>query len=182
MLILAVSGSLRAGSSNSVLIRAAQALAPADVTVEIYDGLGALPHFNPDLDVEPAPEAVADWRRRLAVCDALLICSPEYAHGVPGALKNALDWIVSSGELVDKPAGLINASARATIAQASLVDTVTMLSAQVIEAASPVIPLTGRDLDETGLARDPQLGPALAAALAALAAAAEKSTAPSARS
>jgi NAD(P)H-dependent FMN reductase len=169
MRILAISGSLRAASSNSVLIRAAAHLAPAGAEVEVYDGLADLPHFNPDLDVEPAPQAVAAFRARLAASDAILICSPEYAHGVPGSLKNALDWIVSSGELVDKPAGLINASSRATVARASLADTVTMLSAVVIEAASPVIALNGLSLDDAGLAADPAMGGALAAALRALA-------------
>ena len=141
MRILAISGSLRAASSNGVLVRAAARLAPEGVEVEVYDGLAGLPHFNPDLDLEPAPQPVAAFRARLAACDAVLICSPEYAHGVPGSLKNALDWIVSSGEMVNKPAGLINASSRAVVAQASLIDTVTMLSATVIEDASPVIPL-----------------------------------------
>lgn len=172
--ILAISGSLRAGSSNSVLIRAAAHLSPHGVVVEVFDGLDSLPHFNPDLDVDPPPASVAAFRRKLSESDAVLICSPEYAHGVPGVLKNALDWIVSSGELVDKPAGLINASARATIAQASLTETVTMLSAVVVAEASPVIALTGRDLDEDGLAADPVLGPALAAALLALSQAAPR--------
>ena len=169
MRILAISGSLRAASSNSVLIRAATRLAPDGMEVEVFDGLAGLPHFNPDLDVEPAPAPVAAFRARLAACDAVLICSPEYAHGVPGSLKNALDWIVSSGELVDKPAGLINASSRATVAQASLVDTITMLSATVIKQASPAIALNGLSLDEAGLLADPALGGALAAALKALA-------------
>ncbi|QUD88027.1 NADPH-dependent FMN reductase [Phenylobacterium montanum] len=172
--VLAISGSLRAASSNSVLIRAAAQVAPPGVVFDLFEGLADLPHFSPDLDEAGAPAVVQAFRRRLAAADAILICSPEYAHGVPGSLKNALDWIVSSGEMVDKPAGLINASARATIAQASLVDTVGMLSAVVVEAASPVIPMTGRDLDEAGLIADPVLGPALRAAVAALAAAARK--------
>ena len=168
MRILAISGSLRAASSNSVMIRAAACLAPPGVTVEIFEGLDGLPHFNPDLDGEAPPVSVAAFRQRLATCDAILICSPEYAHGVPGALKNALDWIVSSGELVDKPAGLINASDRATVAQASLTDTVTMLSAVVIPEASPVIALNGRGLGDAGLIADPALSGALADALRAL--------------
>src|SRR3982751_6815740 len=102
MKILAISGSLRAQSSNAALLRAAAALAPADVAFDFYDGLGALPPFNPDLDEEgmSASAPVADLRARAAAAGGVMICSPEYAHGMPGVLKNALDWLVSVGELV----------------------------------------------------------------------------------
>ena len=109
MKIIAICGSLRAHSSNLALLRAATKIG---MDVEIYEGLGELPHFNPDDDVEGAtpPPAVAALRTRLAEADGILISSPEYAHGVPGSLKNALDWLVSDGALVDKPVALINAS------------------------------------------------------------------------
>jgi len=105
--ILAISGSLRAGSLNSEVLRACALLAPPPVQVTLFDGLGALPHFNPDLDVEGVvlPAHVKDLRRRIGGADALLISSPEYAHGVPGSLKNALDWLVSAGEMLYKPIG-----------------------------------------------------------------------------
>jgi chromate reductase, NAD(P)H dehydrogenase (quinone) len=83
--ILAISGSLRAASSNSALIRAAVLLAPPGIDVTVYDGLGGLPHFNPDIGDAGVPVPVAEFRACLDDCDALLICSPEYAHGVPGA-------------------------------------------------------------------------------------------------
>ncbi len=109
MKIIAICGSLRAQSSNLALLRAATNLG---IDVQIYEGLGSLPHFNPDDDVEGAtpPAAVAELRSLLANADGILISSPEYAHGVPGSLKNALDWLVSDGALVDKPVALINAS------------------------------------------------------------------------
>ncbi|WP_198940216.1 NADPH-dependent FMN reductase [Micromonospora sp. CB01531] len=89
--VLALSGSLREASFNSALIRAAQRLAPAGMTIERYRDLGAVPPFNED--VEPAPPAaVVDLRERIAAADALLIATPEYNYGVPGVLKNALDW------------------------------------------------------------------------------------------
>src|SRR5262245_21657419 len=102
MKILAISGSLRAHSSNAAILRAMAALAPPDVDIELYEELGRLPHFNPDLDQEGAvaPRPVADFRRRLAAADGVVICSPEYAHGTPGSLKNGLDWLVSVIELV----------------------------------------------------------------------------------
>src|SRR5689334_14942965 len=113
--VLAISGSLRGNSSNTIVLKAAALLAPDSVSISHYGGLGSLPHFNPDLEGHEG-YAVADFRRQLQTSRAVLICSPEYAHGVPGVMKNALDWVVSSGELVDKPVALINASPRSTFA------------------------------------------------------------------
>ena len=110
----------------------------------------------------------------LQSCDAVLISSPEYAHGVPGVLKNALDWIVGSGELIGKPVALINASARATHAWASLFETLTVMSARVIPEASTTVPVQGRTLDADGIASDPELAPQLRSAVEALAAAARE--------
>jgi NAD(P)H-dependent FMN reductase len=76
----------------------------------LYDGLAALPHFSRDLDVEPLPSSVAVLRAQTAAFDALAISTPEYAHGIPGSLKNALDWLVSSTEPLGKPALLASAS------------------------------------------------------------------------
>src|SRR5262245_24566721 len=111
MRVIAISGSLRAGSSNAALLRAAEALSPSLTWVH-YERLGALPHFNPDLDGEgaAAPPEVAELRALVAAAAAVVISTPEYAHGVPGSLKNALDWMVSSGELTDKPILLLNAT------------------------------------------------------------------------
>src|SRR6476619_6816426 len=119
VMILSISGSLRRGSSNTTVLRAAALLAPEGVTISMFEEIGSLPHFNPDLDgIEGS--AVLDFRRRLQDADGVLISSPEYAHGVPGSLKNALDWIVGSGELVDKPVAIINASPQSSHAYASL--------------------------------------------------------------
>src|SRR5438034_9267292 len=106
--IVAICGSLREHSSNLALLQAAVRVAPAGVRIIIYDALGRLPHFNPDLDQEGAapPPSVAELRHSLIVAAAVLISSPDYAHGVPGAGKNMLDWLVSTGELVGKPVAL----------------------------------------------------------------------------
>ncbi len=167
--VLAISGSLRRSSSNSALIAAAARLAPAGVEMSIFPGLAELPPFNPDLDQDCPPEAVGRFRRRLDACDALLISSPEYAHGVPGVLKNALDWVVGSSELVGKPVALINTSARATHAWNSLVETLTVMSARVILGASITVPLQGSTLDADGIAADPELATLLRCAVDALA-------------
>lgn len=99
MQVLAISGSLRVASTHSRLVRALALVAPVDFRVSIYEGLAGLPHFNPDLDTDPPDPAVGAFRDRLRDADAVVISSPEYAHGVPGSLKNALDWVVGSGEL-----------------------------------------------------------------------------------
>jgi NAD(P)H-dependent FMN reductase len=102
--------------------------------VMLYRGLGDLPLFNPDL--EPSePVAVRHLQRAIADADALLIASPEYAHGVSSAIKNALDWMVSTGVFVDKPVVLWNASPRATHALVALHETLTVMSARMVPAA-----------------------------------------------
>jgi chromate reductase, NAD(P)H dehydrogenase (quinone) len=167
--VLGISGSLRSASSNSALVSAAAQLAPVGVEVAIYRDLAGIPPFNPDLDTDAAPAAVFELRAALQACDALLISSPEYAHGVPGVLKNALDWVVGSGELIDKPIALINASTRATHAHASLRETLTTMSGRVIGDASITVPLDGTGLDAYGIAEDARLSALVKAALEALA-------------
>jgi NAD(P)H-dependent FMN reductase len=130
-LLLAISGSLRSTSSNKTLLQAAAVLAPDNVTITISDSIANLPHFNPDADSENPSPAVVDFRNQLQQADGVLICTPEYAHGVPGALKNALDWIVGSGELVNKPVALINPSTTSFHAQNSLIETLTVMMAKV---------------------------------------------------
>src|SRR6059036_648681 len=114
--LLAISGSLRSASSNTTMLHALQAIAPAGVIVSLYDGLGDLPYFNPDLDGETntPPQSVGQLRTQIGQADGLLISSPEYAHGVPGVLKNALDWLVSDAAMIYKPIGLLNASPHAS--------------------------------------------------------------------
>ncbi len=171
--IVAISGSLRRVSSNSALIDAVARLAPEGVNVSIFDRLAEIPPFNPDLDSDDPPEAVARFRARLQAADGVLISSPEYAHGVPGMLKNALDWLVGSGELVGKPIALVNATSRATHAWASLAETLTVMSGRVIADASLTIPLDGRRLDAHGIAADHELSRLVTAVIAALVRAAQ---------
>jgi NAD(P)H-dependent FMN reductase len=148
--ILAISGSLRAQSSNTSLLRLASSVAPDDVIVDLYDGLATLPHFNPDDDLDVPPPTVLELRRRVGAADGLLFCSPEYAHGVPGSLKNALDWLVASVELPGKPVASLNASPMARHAQASLLETLTVMSTRIVREACVTIPVTRGDLDENG--------------------------------
>jgi NAD(P)H-dependent FMN reductase len=109
MRIFAISGSLQAASSNTRFLDVARALAPAGVEVDVFESVGALPHFNPDL---VAPGSVVDFRERIAAADGVVIASPEYAHEMPGSLKNALDWVVGTGELYGKRVGIVCVSPR----------------------------------------------------------------------
>ena len=171
MKIVAISGSLRAASVNTALLRAAAGLAPEGVEVTLCEDVATLPHFNPDIEIPPPP-AVARWQQLLLSSDAVLIACPEYAHGVPGAFKNALDWAVGTAGLEDMPVGLLNASPRAVHAQAALAEIITTMHWQIVPDASATIPLAGKgaSLGAVGLEREHRV--ALQRALAGLAQAA----------
>jgi len=168
--VLAISGSLRRRSSNTEVLRALALLAPASVHVTLYAGLDELPFFNPDLDAEGAdpPAPVRALREQVGAADALVICSPEYARGVPGALKNALDWLVSAAEIVYKPIGLLNAAPRSSHAQASLAETLRTMSTVLVPAAPVAVPVSGRHLDAAAIVADAALARILGEALEAL--------------
>lgn len=168
MLILAISGSLRAASANTSLLRTIAGIAPAGVTVTLYDGLDDLPHFSPDRDVANPPVAVSALRTQLRAADAVLICTPEYAHGIPGVLKNMLDWTVSSGEFVDKPTGVITAATEGAFAHTSLLETLRMVSAHRVEGASLLIPLVRTKVMPNGEITDLPTAQAVQAVLNAL--------------
>ena len=102
MKILAISGSLQAESKNLALLTTAATVAPPGVDIVVFDGIRHLPHFNPDVEASAVPESVLRWRRALAASDAILIASPEYGFSLPGVLKNAIDWVIGSGELEKK--------------------------------------------------------------------------------
>ena len=150
-----------------MLLRAVAHLAPADMSVEVFDGLAELPLFNPDIEATDPP-AVTRLRKQLIAADAVIIASPEYAHGVTGVMKNALDWMVSSEAFVNKPVVLLNASPRAVHAQAALRETITVMSALVIDEASITLPILGSGLDEAGIVNHPDIAAQLLAAMNAL--------------
>jgi len=173
MRILGISGSLRPGSSTSAVVRAAGRLAPAGVDFAVYDGVGDLPHFIPDLDTDAPPAPVQLLRDAIAAADALLLCTPEYAHGMPGSLKNMLDWLVSWPGFVGKRVAVLSASPSAQgghHAHAWLLQTVTVMSADVVAEASLMIPYVKKKLDPNGELADPETERMLAAAMKALAA------------
>ncbi len=167
MNILAISGSLRAASNNSALLRAVSRLAPPGIAVELFGDLGNLPLFNPDIEAAHPP-VVARFREQLIAADAVIIASPEYAHGVTGSMKNALDWMVGCEAFVNKPVALLNASPRAVHAHASLKETLTVMSAVIVEEASIAVPVLGSSLDEEGIVAHPEISRRLIGALRSL--------------
>lgn len=155
--ILLVSGSLRADSTNTALLRTARAMTPEGVVTLLYEGLGDLPHFNPDDDVEgePLPPAAADLRAILDECDAILFSTPEYAGGLPGSFKNLLDWTVGGGTL-DKPVAWVNASGptRGTGAEDALRSVLTYTNADIVTGACTRVPVARSGIDKDGLVAD----------------------------
>jgi chromate reductase, NAD(P)H dehydrogenase (quinone) len=148
--IFAIPGSLRAGSSNHNILKYQAKLTPAGVNFSIYEDLGTIPPFNPGLDDELPPGAIADFRNRVSNADAIIICTPEYAFGVPGQLKNSLDWLVSSGNLVEKPVALITAASSGEYAHAALLRTLGALSANIINDACLLVPFIRSKMDSSG--------------------------------
>jgi NAD(P)H-dependent FMN reductase len=169
MQVLALCGSLRTASINAALLRASARLAPPGMRVEPCAEAGVLPLFNPDLESDP-PAVVTTFRARVAAADALLIASPEYAHGITGVLKNALDWLVSFEPVAGKPVAVFNASPRAHHADGSLREILCTMSLTIVEAASVTLPLVGAGLDEEGMMRALAIAQAIKGALNALAA------------
>jgi chromate reductase, NAD(P)H dehydrogenase (quinone) len=168
--ILAVSGSLRTESKNRALLEAAQLLAPDRACITLDWSLAALPHFNPDLDTldgAELPPAAAHWRESVGRADGLLISCPEYAHGVPGVLKNALDWLVSSTSFPGKPVALLGASAMSRYAPVQLREILTTMNAQFVDEGSIVVPVRGAAATAAEIAADAELAQMLRGALEA---------------
>ena len=140
MKVLGISGSLRSDSHNTALLRTAAELLPGNVELELWDGLRAVPPYDEDDDVEPAPAAVADLRDAIAGADAILFATPEYNQSMPGQLKNALDWAsrpFATNPLRNKPVAVVGASKGAfgaVWAQAELRKVLAATGARVVDA------------------------------------------------
>jgi len=168
--VLCLCGSLRRLSSNAAALEAARQLAPATLELVRYDGLGQLPLFNPDIEVDPLPAPVLALRAVVGQADALLIACPEYAHGVPGAFKNLLDWLVGSLEFPGKPVLLLNTAARGSYhAQAALDEILRTMSAQLLTTQACVVSLPGAGCSADQVLASSERCTELRAALAILA-------------
>ena len=157
MRILTLCGSLRARSSNRSVLRAYERLIDSRGVVEHYEGMGNLPHFNPDLDGDAAalPREVTALRRLVSEADAIVISTPEYVHALPGSFKNALDWLVSDPAFAGKRIVILHITRGSTWALESLREVLKTMSARIIESASVSLPLGSNQVDEAAiLARD----------------------------
>lgn len=168
-----VSGSTRSGSTNTAVLRTAREVTPEGVTVVRYDGLSELPAFNPDDDREPLPPAVADLRHRIGAAQAALFCTPEYAGGLPGSLKNLLDWTVGGVELSDKPVAWINCASVAAPtggsgAHGALATVLGYVGADVVDGACLRLPITRDAVGPDGVIIDATIREHLTGALGAL--------------
>jgi len=162
--ILALSGSQRAKSWSTALLLATKALAPQDMHIQIYEGPKHWPLFNPDLESDP-PASVRELRDLITAADALLIASPEYAHGVTGTIKNTLDWLVSHPEFAFKPVAVFNPSYQSHHADEALKETLRTMSADLIPDACIRIPVIGSGIDQGAIETTPKFASAITAAL-----------------
>jgi chromate reductase, NAD(P)H dehydrogenase (quinone) len=174
--ILLVSGSLRARSTTGAALATARAFAPDGVDAVLFEGLGRLPHFNPDDDAEGATlhPPVVELRAALAGAGAVLFCTPEYAGALPGTFKNLLDWTVGGGETYGKAVAWINTSGPASPtgaadAHASLRTVLRYTGADIVEAACVRVPIARDAVGDDGLVTDVATRGQIVAALRALA-------------
>ncbi|WP_374642770.1 NADPH-dependent FMN reductase [Hydrogenophaga sp.] len=151
MKVLGLCGSLRKHSRSLALLEATSILASGQIEFRIFNGLGNLPLFNPDIE-HVAPSSVHALWEAVNWADTLIIASPEYAHGVTGTIKNALDWLVGYVPFVGKPVAVFNPSHRAEHADESLKETLRTMNACLISEACVRIPSTGSELSANGMA------------------------------
>ena len=127
---------------------------PPNINYTIYNGVSYIPAFDPGLDNDSPPAAVAELRRQLAEANAIVICTPEYAYGIPGALKNTLDWTVSSASFSGKLTALITASTGGETAHAALIKVLGAIDADLIKGATLLISFIRSKMDSEGNIKD----------------------------
>ena len=152
--ILAISGSLRAKSTNLTIIENIAEMFAGRIKVTIYDRLARLPHFNPDLEAAEPVEEVVELRRRIREADGVLICTPEYVFSIPGALKNALEWTVGTSDFAGKPTALITASSLGEKTHESLFLVLKTIEARITENTALLISGARTKLNSAGKPAD----------------------------
>lgn len=148
--IFALSGSLREGSSNHNILRLLAKMMPSTINYLIYDGIRDIPAFDPEIDNDNLPVPVANFRHQLLQADGIIISTPEYAFGVPGALKNALDWTVSSGSFSGKPTALITASTGGENAHEAMIKILSAIDAKLSSETTLLIQFVRSKMDADG--------------------------------
>ena len=142
--LYALCGSQRRASANRRLLEALQLGCPEGITIAICDLIGDLPVFNPDNEGERTPVIVERFAAEIRKADGLIVACPEYAHGIPGGFKNALDWLVSRDEVPFKPLMFAHASHRGDLVLAQLTDVLQTMSLHIVEDAFLRLPVAGK--------------------------------------
>jgi len=158
MKIIGISGSLSPTSAGTTILKKLVDLSPDEISFSLSESIGTLPHFSPHLDNENPPQSVFLFRKALRNADGIVVCTPEYAHSIPGSLKNAFDWVVSSGEFVNKPVGVISTSPSGLggkLANDGLVYLLKVLSAKVREEWVITVPHVRLKVGQEGTILDP---------------------------
>lgn len=176
MKVLALCGSLRRQSRSRALLETCRILAGDAISFTIFDGLGELPLFNPDLEVD-APASVRALWDAVALSDAVVIASPEYAHGVTGTIKNALDWLVGCVPFANMRVAVLNPSHRAQHADEALRETLRTMAARLIPGACLRVPVTACELGAAEMSSNPEFSDLIRGALDAIKACASDPTA-----
>jgi len=166
--IFAIPGSLRSGSSNHNILLFLKSFAPANIDFVIYDDLAQIPPFDPGNDNENVTNAVIHFRKQAEAADAIIICTPEYAHGIPGQLKNAIDWTVSSGSFSNKPTSLITASTDGANGHAALLEVLKTIDASLADDTNLLISFIRSKIDAAGNIVDTETAEQLKAVFNAL--------------
>lgn len=152
MVVFAMSGSLREGSANTEILHLLKPLLPKNTEYLVYQGIGKLPHYNPDMDQDNESASVKEMRGMIARSNMVIISTPEYAHGIPGSLKNALDWLVSTTLLEKKPIGLIFGSTSLSLfAQDALVEVLKTMNGNVVPDAVINIPGIRNKIEDSSI-------------------------------
>ncbi|MGY3266407.1 NADPH-dependent FMN reductase [Lysobacter sp. HA35] len=152
MRVLGLCGSLRQRSLSAALLQAFVALASGDVIVDVFDQRGELPLFNPDIEHAPTPAVLALWNA-VASTDALIVVSPEYAHGITAVMKNQLDWLVGQVSIVDTPVAVVNPASGSQHADTALREVLHTMSARLVDAACVRMPVIGAGVEVEAIAR-----------------------------
>jgi chromate reductase, NAD(P)H dehydrogenase (quinone) len=167
-----ISGSLRSGSTNTAVLRTAEAVAPPEMSLTLYRSVSELPHFNPDDDGPPVEAEVEELRASIRTAGAVLLSTPEYAGDLPGSFKNVLDWAVGddrSGSMYGKPVAWINCSPRgAPGAHGALRTVLGYLGASIVDEACVDVPVERAAVGTDGLIASEDVRRPLADALSRL--------------
>lgn len=154
--VLAICGSIKTDSANHQLLKTIQKMAEGVMEIEVYDGLATLPYFNPNPDEETRHESVVTFRNKIQAADGVLICTPEYVFSLPGVLKNALEWTVSTTVFTDKPTAMITASSSGKVAHESLLLVMKTLGVQTAKDACLLISGIKAKMDTDGHIHHPE--------------------------